>query len=584
MSDDQISELGYTLWDNGLRCKASDTTGCPRVHDNLLRKDSPEKKRPESRKKKKGQKWAASRSQPQEQYNIILATKPPNIQTPNLAKEPTSAKVDSTAEVNSRIESVMKQIGTQVQHSTTATFNADIISSMVEKINNLKVDHVAVTKFETVHRLSWATVIYSKPNARLASKFPKPNHSVCRKFLAGSCQRGVNCRYSHLVPSPTNPQVPWPGIKNDKFEVEFEICLDETVMPPRPCRRRKCPPPKYSWDVYNKNAPIEDQQPYATYPSPVSQTPVVSHSSPPKAQHSKANLQASTGTLDQVCFDSSENPWDTTRRSSTTKAQLSDADQWALETQRLKPKLVLPPPADKAPDSATFHRFQELPVELRIKIWKIAMKDYRNTARVVWRWDDRHMGDYYRSRLEPRTRPPPFLHVSKQVRDIAGHYHFERAFGTEQAAAETWFNFENDRLFLQTSSPLQLVKMAAQIIPRERKLVSYLALPLRDFVHNPTGFVSVVTSFHSLEHLHLFASAAWEDRHWTCDPRMIRKIKAAIKKDWIRRQTKYRPDDMLEVPGVWIESVNPDVAKVYEVDGIQWGVNARHTERLWLGN
>jgi hypothetical protein len=581
MSDCQISEEGCPLWNNGFRCKASETTGCPHVHDNFLRKEAQEKKRLENLKKRKEQKLAVSRSQLQGQYNSVLATKTPNIPTANRAKPITSIKVANTAQVNSRIKSIIKQTDNRVQRSAPATFNSDIISSMVAKINNLKVAHVAVTKFETVHRLNWATVIYSKPNAQLASKFPKSSNSVCRKFLAGLCQRGVDCRYSHLVPSPTNPQVPWPGVEHEKFSPDWVWDVVMTATGPKYVQVRTCPPPKYSWDVYNNDAIVEDQQLKETYAATASKG-VVSQVAPLKVQHSKTPSQASAGSSSEKSVNSSENSWDTPRRSSATKTQLSDVGRWTLETQ--KPKLALAPSADKARGNATLHRFQELPTEIRIKIWKMAMKDYRNTARVVWKWDDYHMGNYYSSRLEPRTRAPPFLHVCKQVRDIAGNYHFEKVFGTMQSGPETWFSFENDRLFLQTPSPLQLVKMAQQIIARERKLVSYLMLPLRDFVHNPIGFVEVVTGFHNLKHLHLVASTAGEDRHWTCDPRMIPKVKRALQKDWVRRQTKYRPDDMLNVPGVWIDFVSPVEAKAYGVDGIQWGANVRHDERLWAGN
>jgi hypothetical protein len=244
MSDCQISEEGCPLWNNGFRCKASETTGCPHVHDNFLRKEAQEKKRLENLKKRKEQKLAVSRSQLQGQYNSVLATKTPNIPTANRAKPITSIKVANTAQVNSRIKSIIKQTDNRVQRSTPATFNSDIISSMVAKINNLKVAHVAVTKFETVHRLNWATVIYSKPNAQLASKFPKSSNSVCRKFLAGLCQRGVDCRYSHLVPSPTNPQVPWPGVEHEKFSPDWVWDVVMTATGPKYVQVRTCPPPK----------------------------------------------------------------------------------------------------------------------------------------------------------------------------------------------------------------------------------------------------------------------------------------------------------------------------------------------------
>jgi hypothetical protein len=100
MSDYQISEEGCPLWNNGFRCKASETTGCPHVHDNFLRKEAQEKKRLENLKKRKEQKLAVSRSQLQGQYNSVLAAKTPNIPTANRAKPITSIKVANTAQAN----------------------------------------------------------------------------------------------------------------------------------------------------------------------------------------------------------------------------------------------------------------------------------------------------------------------------------------------------------------------------------------------------------------------------------------------------------------------------------------------------
>ncbi|KAE9380738.1 hypothetical protein N431DRAFT_433006 [Stipitochalara longipes BDJ] len=533
------------------------------------------KKRTESKKKKKKERnLAASRAALQNQYNNVLVAKTPNIPNVNKAKKITSVKRTNVGQVNSRIEPIIKLGGTEVQQSTPESLNPNIISSLVAKINNLENDTVIVNKFETVHRLSWATVVYSKPNAQLASKFRKTKDKVCKFFLAGCCKDGDRCHYSHYVVSPTNPQAPWPGVKHEPFEPEMEIGPDGI-------RREKCPAPKYSWDIYNINAPVEIQQPKESYAATASKGIVKAQAIPPKIQHSNTPSQGSASISSQRSVNSSENSWDNSRRSSTTSTQLSDAERWALEIQRQAPIDI---PAviygEKAPMSATFHGFQGLPAELRIKIWKLAFKDYHQTARVVWKWDDFHMGNYYRSRLESQNPLPTFLLVSKEVKDIACQYHFEESFGTQQAAPETWFNFENDRLFIQSESPNKLVKMAQLLIPHERKMVTYLQLPLKDFVHNPNGFTEVVTSFINLKGLYLIASRAWEDKHWTQNPRIGKKVMRCIEKNWIRRQKKYRPDDMLPVPHVNIELVSQKEAQTYRVDGIQWGANVRYD---WWG-
>jgi 2EXR family len=585
MSDDQASNQGCPLWNTGRYCQAGATTGCPYVHDNFLRKQAIEKKRLGNMKRQKDQKMAASRANLQGKYNNVLTSKTPNAPNASNAKQFASVKVN-TAEVNARIESIIKRADTEVQISTPANLDSNLISAMVTKINHLKVELVTITRFETIYHLSWATVTYSKPNTQMASMFPSTNPKVCRLFRTGICHRGNRCGYTHS--SPNNTQSPWPGVVEEAFRPELEFFWDMSCMPPMRHLRRACPPPKYSWDVYNRNAGPELQSPKPgdesllpkqTYAKTASKGIFVPRVSPSKAQHSKTHSQVSSGTSSQGSVNSSDNSWDVPSNSTTNEPQLSDADRWALEIAQ--PQIVFNLPRNRASASATFHGFSRLPAELRIKIWKMAIKDYKRTVRLAWRWDDEHMGNYYRSRLEPLVPSPPFVQINREARDIGAVYHFSRSFGTMQSGPETWFNFDNDRIFLQTPSAGQLVKMVSQIISRERKLVKGLCLPLRDFVHNPSGFIEVVTSFINLRELCLVASSGAEDRHWTYDPRLTTKVKRAITAQWVRRQNKYRPDDILPLPKVARQLVSPGVAQVFGVDGILWGANVHHEQTAW---
>jgi len=570
MSEPQVSELGCKRYNNGFRCEAGLTTGCPYVHDNLLRKESFEKRYGKNWQRKKEEGVAASRAALQKQYNNILAAKSPNIPNVNKAKQIISAKRVLTTESNSEIQSIIQQAAIDLMKFNFRNPDPNIINSVCRKINDIKIDAMPDNKFETVYQLGWATVVYSKPNAQLASKFPKPNNRVCKFFMdTGSCKKGDRCDWSHFVVSPTNPQAPWPGVKHETCEPEMEDGPDGVP-------RRKCPAPKYSWDVYNINAPVEIQQAKESYAATVSKGLFASQTAAPKSQHSKAASQGPAITTSQGSVNSSENSWDTTRRTSSTSTQAAaDAARWALEVQRQAPFAI---PAilygDKAPMSATFHGFQGLPAELRIKIWKLAFKEYHQTARVAWKWDDYYMGNYYRSRLESQNPLPTFMMISKDVKEIACRYHFENVFGTTQAAPDTWFNFKNDRLFIQTSSPKKLIETALLIIPRERKLVTYLQLPLKDFIFNPNDFAEVVTSFTSLKGLYLIASDDHEDSNWTQNPRLQKKVKHTIEKKWVLRQKKHRPENMLPVPDVWIELVRLWEAKAYGVDGILWHAGA----------
>lgn len=575
MSDYEVSEVGCHFWNTGLYCRAGATTGCPNVHDNYLRKEALTKKRQDNLKKKTEQNLAVSRTTLQTQYNNVLASKTSNIPRTNKAKQLTSIKRTDTAEVNSRIESIINQTDREIQRSADENLDSSMTSSMIAKINNVKVNNVTVTKFETTYRLSWATVIYSKPNSLLASKFPKINSRVCKFFLnTGSCRKGDRCNYSHYVVSPTNPQAPWPSFKPERQRTD--VHPGEAVIPPHLGHRLVSSPPMYSWDVLGSHDPVEVHQPKEAYVATAHDDVVATTT---KAQHSKSPSEASASALSPESVNSSQKTWESVRRASTTETQPSDAERWALATQKIgfiEPEMN----CVKAPDTATFHGFSNLPAELRLKIWGIAMKDYRQTARLVHKWDNYHMGTYYGSRLAPQNPSPSFLRINKEAREIAGHYHFTKSFGTMFSGPETWFNFENDRLFLQTESALRLVETAQLILPRERKLIRYIQLPLRDFIHHPTGFTEIVTGLHNLKSVFLIASDDPEDWHWTRNPRMCRQVRKAIEKDWFRRQEKYHPNDVRKMPDIWIDLVGKDVAKAYGVDGICWGNNVYHDERL----
>jgi hypothetical protein len=211
----------------------------------------------------------------------------------------------------------------------------------------------------------------------------------------------------------------------------------------------------------------------------------------------------------------------------------------------------------------------------------MAFKDHSQTVRLAWQWDGEHEGNYYGSRLDPLCSSPALLQVCKEARSIGlGHY-YKQSFGTMQSGPKTWFNFENDKIFLQTRSAGQLMNTAGQLIRRERKLIKGIMLPLRDFVYNPEGFVEVVTSFHNLRQICLVASKHPQDKHWTQDRKLASKVKKAIEARWTRRQEKYRPEDKLPVPLVGRKLLDPAVAKALGIDGIVWGAHVRHDQRVW---
>jgi hypothetical protein len=539
--------------------------GCHYVHDNDLGKEVSEKMQNDP-------KMIVSCTNLQGQYNNSLTPKTPSIIKSNKANRFVPLKVNN-AGINARIESIINLADKEVKHSTPANLDSNFKSSPVTNFgSNLKVKPVKVTPFHTTYRLSWATVTYSKPNAQLARRFPLRSWAHCRRFLAGVPHNPDTCRYTH--PCPENPNAPWPAVVETPFLPQMECYLDMRCSPPQTKQRRFCPAPKYSWDVYNAMAPPEDQLPKDPYIIEAPKQTYANAASRGLGRRSKTSSEGSAVFSSQ--FGNSSH-------STSNDPQLSDAERWALEVAPVK---IPAPPVrrrcrDRARANATFPRFSELPAELRNKIWYMAFNDHSQTVRLAWRWDDEHEGNYYGSRLDPLCRAPELLQVCKEARDIGlGHY-YRQSFGTMQSRPNTWFNFENDKIFLQTRSALQLVNTAKQLIRRERQLIKGLMLPLRDFVHNPDSFVEVVTSFINLRQICLVASKHPEDKHWTQDKKLAHKVKKAIEARWTRRQEKYRPEDKLPVPLVGRKLLNPMVAKCCGVDGIVWGANVRHDQRVW---
>jgi hypothetical protein len=99
-------------------------------------------------------------------------------------------------------------------------------------------------------------------------------------------------------------------------------------------------------------------------------------------------------------------------------------------------------------------------------------------------------------------------------------------------------------------------------------MIRYLQVPLRDFIHNPHGFVNAVCRFKSLQILYLAVADTREDEHWARDPRMAKKVTRAIEPLWVRRQ-KTAPQPA-SVPTVHVNLINGLAARYYGIDGITW--------------
>jgi hypothetical protein len=552
MDEGKVSTQGCRYYNHGLVCyRAAKSPGCPYVHNNDARKEAMEKKKSIDLKKKKDRKLAASRAKLQEKYNKDLASKTPDVPNTNKAKQ--VSKSTNTAIINSKIEAIINQANADIQCSTVATLNSGIIDSMVSKTNNLQLHNVTVRPFETVYQLTWATVIYSKPIAQLAQKqkeLLKAQRKVCKYFRAGSCWKGDRCNMSHdqsswSAAAPKATEAASVAVEQPKSLVTYATTASQGIA------------------IAPKVVPPKVEQPKV----------IITSTAPPAVEQAQTIIAAPALPTNQDLINFNKKSWDTS----------DTLHNWACQNLRMTtatkflvpyimagkiPKSVLFGSSDKASDKEVFQYFELLPAELRIQIWKYAMKNYVGKARVVWKWDDYHMGNYYHSRLESKNPPPPFLHVNKETRSLAtGHY--DLTFATMQSGPETFFNYEQDILFLQTAFASQILPMVKLFHDHERNLIQQLTVPLRDFIHNERGFIDAITRFRDLKCLKLAVADTREDEYWARNPRMAKKVTRAIEALWIRRHRN--APTTVPLPTVEMMLLDGIVAKFYGIDGITWG-------------
>lgn len=113
--------------------------------------------------------------------------------------------------------------------------------------------------------------------------------------------------------------------------------------------------------------------------------------------------------------------------------------------------------SERAGAADTFHNFPKLPVELREQIFEIALEDTRRNCRIKYERKIDTNGRHSERRFIPLLCASPLLHVNRQSRDVIFRLnYYEKAFGTRgkmYAEGLCWFNFERDRLVLQTRGP-----------------------------------------------------------------------------------------------------------------------------------
>ena len=114
--------------------------------------------------------------------------------------------------------------------------------------------------------------------------------------------------------------------------------------------------------------------------------------------------------------------------------------------------LTAPPIAPGA--AAAFPKFGLLPFELRDQIWKCALATEKSDCRITYHYELDSANGHIKNRLVPMNATPRFMHVNSEARAVALKV-YEKTFGTEDSPGTCWFNYDADRLFLNTRGSSQ---------------------------------------------------------------------------------------------------------------------------------
>jgi hypothetical protein len=106
--------------------------------------------------------------------------------------------------------------------------------------------------------------------------------------------------------------------------------------------------------------------------------------------------------------------------------------------------------APMAPGAATtFPKFGLMPFELREQIWKFALAAEKCDCRITYHYELDQINRHIEKKFVPMNATPRFMHVNSEARALALKV-YKKTFGTDDYSGTCWFNYQVDRLFLNT--------------------------------------------------------------------------------------------------------------------------------------
>ena len=121
--------------------------------------------------------------------------------------------------------------------------------------------------------------------------------------------------------------------------------------------------------------------------------------------------------------------------------------------------------APVAPGAATtFSKFGLLPFELREQIWKFALAAEKCDCRITYHYELDRINRHIEKKFVPMNATPRFMHVNSEARALALKV-YEKTFDTDDNPGTCWFNYEVDRLFLNTRHSFEYLEVCRFSFP-----------------------------------------------------------------------------------------------------------------------
>jgi hypothetical protein len=218
-------------------------------------------------------------------------------------------------------------------------------------------------------------------------------------------------------------------------------------------------------------------------------------------------------------------------------------------------------------EGALFRNFSLLPGEIRNTIWDYGIEDGID---VLVKQTHEYIIDGYKygRKLICISATHRFLRISQESRSIVLP-RYELTFGTCYGRPLTLFDYHRDTLFLVTQSSHDFCDTVENmLIARDRRRVTRLMLPLRDYLANWQDVCRALTRFPKLEQVRFAVGDGREEERYSRDQSLADGIRRNLTCLWIWRFKK--TGRVPELPRVGVHVIPATVAHDLKIDGIKW--------------